>query len=331
MKRAVWLGVAVIAVFLVALVAVRAYACDEKPPEPVCEAGETTVTPAQWVDGYTTAGHWEVRNWIDTTYKKECKQVEVLTCPVIDGVTYDKSNDPHKCHRPSNNQLQDHPYHMTKNQAKAYTQNHDEWVDALVSHKEECKMVVDVAGHWGDWKDGSRYPLCLVFGTCRYVEGEYVPGYWTDPVCETPPEVCEFDPLLTADDPLCQPPPDMCEYNQTIKADDPLCVPPPPPPIEPECEWKGTGTAVFELWSGPDYTGDYATMYVYDFGDGYPEGVSVQRQSCVLGWVAQTDTGPWEIDRNTCSGNLRWHGLEFIPSERVIRHQACARDGECLK
>jgi len=159
-------------------------------------------------------------------------------------------------------------------------------------------------------------------------EGQPLPCTYDEPVCEDPLANNVGDPLPCTYDP---PPPPVCEDEAALnygKEGECEYAPPPPPP--PECEWKGTGTAVFELWSGPDYTGDYALMYVYDFGNGYPEGVSVDRQECVLGWVAQTDTGPWEIDKNTCSGNLRWHGLEFTPSERVIRHQACARDGECL-
>ncbi len=88
-------------------------------------------------------------------------------------------------------------------------------------------------------------------GSCEYPP-EVVPGC-TDPnalnyneeatvdngSCEypPPPEVCQYNPELTADDPECQaPPPEVCQYNTQIPADDPACQPPPPqyhPPEEP--------------------------------------------------------------------------------------------------
>lgn len=70
-------------------------------------------------------------------------------CPVIDWtygshnvqVPYEKSNDPHKCHRPSDSDLHD-DYGMGSSERHAFKDDHSEWIDSI--------EVVDTPA-WSEW------------------------------------------------------------------------------------------------------------------------------------------------------------------------------------
>jgi hypothetical protein len=116
--------------------------------------------------------------------------------------------------------------------------------------------------------------------------------------------------------------PELCQYNQDIPADDPKCKAP------EECKWTGTGFGLF-LLEGPD--GQLATMYVYEDENGdLPIGIGVERQKCVLGWVAVNTPFHGKVERDTCTGAFRWNDQVFFPRADVLEDGVCQRNGECL-
>lgn len=98
------LTLVIVAAFATSAYAVQGVDVDEQelPPAPTCDADDVTITDAEWVEG-------------------------ACECPTIDGVKYEKSQDPSKCHRPSVKDLI-FDYHMSIREAVTYTQTHPEWV-----------------------------------------------------------------------------------------------------------------------------------------------------------------------------------------------------------
>jgi hypothetical protein len=72
-------------------------------------------------------------------------------------------------------------------------------------------------------------------------------------------------------------------------------------------------------------------MYVYADENGkLPIGISVQRQECVLGWVAvNTPYAGW-VYKNPCTGEYKWNDQTFTPRRDVIKHGVCDRSQPCL-
>jgi len=128
-----------------------------KPPQPVCDEGYITVEEAEWVDGY-----WET--------KEVCEEVPIYeySCPVVSWswrqhnvqVPYEKSQDPTKCHRPSDSKLR-LVYGMLGRERKAFKKAHGQWKNA----------ISEIVG----------------YETVCHDERIWVDGHWTDPVCEAPP------------------------------------------------------------------------------------------------------------------------------------------------
>jgi LPXTG-site transpeptidase (sortase) family protein len=74
-------------------------------------------------------GHTNCRKWIDDTYKTINHNVNVV---------YEKSNDPHKCHRPSDDTLRD-TYGMDHDTRLDFKDVNSEWKDVM---KTNCNQVV---------------------------------------------------------------------------------------------------------------------------------------------------------------------------------------------
>lgn len=138
--------------------------------------------------------HWELRSFGPITF------------------TYDKSNDPNKCHRPTGESLGVPPALMNDF-------NHDfkEWRDA-VCVGEECVTVVDQEAY-------DIFHPAITHEETVVVEE----GYWKTVTIEEGYWDC----------------PDMCQYNPDIPADDPKCKPP------EVCAWDETDFALYAL-EGPD-------------------------------------------------------------------------------
>ena len=304
-------------VLLVALAALFAIACIEKPEEPVCPEGQITVTPAIWNEGYTTPGHYESRTWVDPVVEYTCPIVEWTYGSHHVHVPYEKSQDPTKCHRPSDADLKN-IYGIDGKERNEFKDDNKEWKDAI-----EREVT---PGYYTEWVDSEK---CNTHQhkTCRFIEGTYVEGYWTPPVCEEvpPPDVCE-DPLALnyKQEGECEyPPPEVCQYNPQLLASDPLCVPP------KTCELVRQDYGLGELW-GPD--GQYATMYIYpDKYGNLPIGIGVQRQLCVLGWEAVRSGYFGFVYRDSCTGDYVWKGVDVTPRPDVLKHGVCARDGACIQ
>lgn len=119
-------------------------ACEpEQPDPPTCPDGYIEEVPPEWISEecscptieYTYV--WETWEWDWDSW--EWVPVKRNEGPYF--VTYNKSNDPHKCHRPSTRQLRN--LGMSHRAAIDFTQNHPQWMNA------ECE-----GGYWTD-------PVCV--------------------------------------------------------------------------------------------------------------------------------------------------------------------------
>lgn len=111
-------------------------------------------------------------------------------------VTYEKSQDPNKCHRPSTNELKDE-YDMSNGQAVAFTQDNPEFLDSI-----------DVAPEGYYLEDGICYPNPV--DVCNNIEGvqeETPEGYTNDEgycyIPEEPKDYCDTLEGVQAEDEDC--------------------------------------------------------------------------------------------------------------------------------
>jgi hypothetical protein len=108
----------------------------------------------------------------------------------------------------------------------------------------------------------------------------------------------------------------------------PAPVATPEPTVPPtSCKLVKQNYGLAELWS---VDGDYATMYIYPDANGYlPLGIGVERQQCVLGWVA-VRSGMFDfVYKNTCTGEYLFNGKPITPRADVLKKGVCARNGAC--
>jgi len=93
------------------------------------------------------------------------------------------------------------------------------------------------------------------------------------------------------------------------------------------CKLEKQNYGLAELWS---VDGDYATMYIYPDANGnLPIGIGVERQQCVLGWVAAR-SGMFDfVYKNTCTGEYLFNGKPITPRADVLKKGVCARNGAC--
>lgn len=282
------------------------FAEEEGPPNPYC----TWVDESEqvWVDPVTgTITVVDQEAWtehVPAVTHEECAPIKA--CPTYTWpkqyywqgwhlksfgpitFTYDKSADPNKCHRPTGSSLGVPPQLMSD-----FNSDFDEWEDA-VCVGEECVTVIDEPAYDIEHPAVTHEETVVVEeGYWKTIEG----GYWD---C---PELCQYNPDITAGDPKCKAP--------------------------ETCKWTGTGFGLF-LLEGPD--GQLATMYVYEDKNGQlPIGIGVERQKCVLGWVAVNTPYADKVWRNTCTGEFRWNGETFTPRRDVLKDGVCQRNGECIE
>lgn len=298
-----------------------------EPPSPDCKWVEP-VTEQVWVEPQTKVITVVDQEAYDETIPGQCYPAVTheectTTCPTatwpkqwyyVNGhnggwrsfgpitFTYDKSSDPHKCHRPTGASLG-----VPSQLMDDFNDDFDEWVTkecgtrcSGLCYTVTCETVVDEPAYCDPdtviHHDAVTHEETVVIEDGYYETVVVTPGYWD---CPVPPEpTCETDPTLC-------------------------------PKVVEECKWKGTGFGLF-LLEGPD--GQMATMYVYEDENGkLPIGISVDRQECVLGWVAVNTPFAGKVWRNTCTGAFRWNGQEFFPRTDVLKDGVCARSGECLK
>ena len=242
-------------------------ACGEKPPgKKTCPEGQTTITASVWVPPVLAVTHKEHRHWVEAVY----------SCPA-DYHYHNDGNINQRCHRDHN------------------------WM----SPEHKAATLVTAAG-WGPWEIGSKPNGC--HSSCEektVTDTSAKDGYWTDPVCEVPPDMCKVEGLeeLLASDPLCvEPTPDMCEVKglEELLADDPLCVepviPPPPPPevCKPisymwhQCNtgnWTYTpGGSANKCWCG-GLNGSRVVKESYDCGKSWTYYLDGERTTQDFSWL----------------------------------------------
>ena len=182
-----------------------ALACEDQPQEPTCPAGEITVTPAVWeeevcacptVTWTGTHGSWWNRHSHTYTF------------------TYDKANDPHKCHRPTASSLG-----IPSDLRNDYNHDNPEWLD------DSCAPGYWIAPVCRAPIAGCMDPLALNYnpaaevddGSCQYppIETEEPPIETEEPPIETEePPVTEEPPIETEEPPTPEPP-QTCGYTVT--------------------------------------------------------------------------------------------------------------------
>ena len=125
---------------------------------------------------------------------------------------------------------------------------------------------------------------------------------------------------------------DALNYNAKATVDDQSCeYPPEEPPFvpKPECLEVQQPYGMAQLF-GPG--NQFGLMYIYpDPKTGeLPEAIGVQRQLCVLGWVAEREGYFGFVYRNSCTGKYTWNGLDVTPRPDVLKTGVCARNGACI-
>jgi hypothetical protein len=237
-----------------------------QPPEPTCPLpgdplATDTVTPAVWNAG--APGYYETREWVPpvthvvhhpAVTHEEC--TTTYACPIVTWtywfhtytVPYEKSSDPTKCHRPSDDDLED-VYGMGHWTRLAFKHDNPEHMDAIATTTCETivdvpaydETVIDIPGYYTEWQTYDGIPDTCSEATCRFIEG--TPGYWTDPVCSVPPvygctdpTALNYDPEATVDDQSCRYPPEpvpgctdpaALNYDPEATVDDESCEYPP--------------------------------------------------------------------------------------------------------
>lgn len=175
-------------------------------------------------------------------------------------VLYEKSHDPHKCHRPADSTLGT-LYGITHDEVNTFKHVNDEWMytvdvnchdvvtgsqtvscnDApVIACEGTCPTTCGYEGGTvpnglGGNKTCAATEACPVAQecptTCGYEGGTVPDGQGGSITCEATaaceqPKVCEYNSELTADDPNCKAPVVvMCQYDNTLLASSPLCVP----------------------------------------------------------------------------------------------------------
>ncbi len=102
--------------------------------------GDTFTCPSQYS---SNPGHQNCRKWIDDTYKTVSHDV---------AVEYEKSNDPHKCHRPSDNDLAS-VYGMDHDAIQGFKAVNEEFKDSTLTLPDDSYVDEDGICH-------AKTPVC---------------------------------------------------------------------------------------------------------------------------------------------------------------------------
>jgi hypothetical protein len=100
------------------------------------------------------------------------------------------------------------------------------------------------------------------------------------------------------------------------------------PETPEECEWVEMPFGIVELEMAG---GRMEWVYVYPTDGELPGGVSIDRQLCLYGEIAEQSHEIDFVYKNTCTGEFMFDGETWIPRADVLKDGVCNRSGECLK